>query len=211
MDLAKMGYKLALEEGVGALPSIKSQISHPEAPAIPKEGWALRAAKKYYRFSDKQKAYLMAKFRIGQTTGRKLDAEIVAREMRRARGTDGVRLFQASEFLHASQVASFFSRQSAAVRQKDPDELDLQASQEEINFRQAREAVEVIQLKHPLVYDQYDLCTMAQDDTLKNLKLPMLQRVCEDLGLDVPLPPMRRKAPYLALIKDITDKCTCQK
>lgn len=138
MDLAKMGYKLALEEGVGALPSIKSQISHPEAPAIPKEGWALRAAKKYYRFSDKQKAYLMAIFLIGQTTGRKLDAEIVAREMRRARGTDGVRLFQASEFLHASQVASFFSRQSAAVRQKDPDELDLQASQEEINLGRQR-------------------------------------------------------------------------
>ena len=65
----------------------------------------------------------MAKFHIGQTKGRKVDAEVVARAMRRARGTDGVRLFQASEFLSSSQVASFSSRQSAAVLQSDPDDI----------------------------------------------------------------------------------------
>ena len=123
MDLAKMGYKTCLEEGVGVLPAIQAPIRHQEASLIPKEGWAIRAAKKSYRFSDKQKSYLMAKFHIGQTTGRKVDAEVVAREMRRARGTDGVRLFQASEFLSSSQVVSFFSRQSAAVLQSDPDDI----------------------------------------------------------------------------------------
>ena len=123
MDLAKMGYKTCLEEGVGVLPAIQAPISHQEASLIPKEGWAIRAAKKSYRFSDKQKSYLMAKFHIGQTTGRKVDTEVVAREIRRARGTDGVRLFQASEFLSSSQVASFSSRQSAAVLQSDPDDI----------------------------------------------------------------------------------------
>ena len=105
--------------------------------------------------------------------------------MRRARVTDSVRLFQASEFLAASQVASSFSHQSAAVRQRDPDEMDVQALQEEINFSQAKEAVK----KNPapaLVYDQHDVCAMARDDTLKLLKLPMLQRVCKGLGLDLP-------------------------
>lgn len=208
MDLAKMGYKSRLEQGVGALPTLEATIRHQEDHVVLKEGWALRAAKKAYRFSDKQKSYLQAKFRIGQATGRKLDAEIVAREMRRARGPDGKRLFQASEFLAASQVASFFSRQSAAVRQSVPDEMDIQASEEEINFGQAKEAVEAIQLQHPLVYDQYDLCVMAMGGTLKNLKLSMLQRVCEDLGLDIPLTPIRRKAPYSALL---TNKCTCRK
>ena len=210
MDLAKMGYKTCLEEGVGVLPAIQAPISHQEASLIPKEGWAIRAAKKSYRFSDKQKSYLMAKFHIGQTTGRKVDAEVVAREMRRARGTDGVRLFQASEFLSSSQVASFFSRQSAAVRQSDPDEMDVQAALEETNFSQAKETVETVQLQHPLVYDHYDLCAMALCNTLKQLKLPMLQRVCEDLGLDVPLPPVRKKAPYLALLEDITSKCSSE-
>ena len=153
---------------------------------------------------------LKAKFHIGQTTGRKLDAEMVAREMRRARGPDDKRLFQASEFLAASQVASF-SRQNAAARQRDPDEIDIQTSEEEINFSRAKEAVETIQLQHPLVYDQYDLCAMAMEGTLKNLKVLMLQRVCEDLGLDIPVPPIRRKAPYLALLEEITNKCTCRK
>ena len=122
---------------------------------------------------------------------------MVAREMRRARGPDGKLLFQASEFLAASQAASFFSRQNAAVRQQDPDNMDIQASEEEINFSQAKEAVETIQLQHPLVYDQYDLCAMAMEGTLKNLKLPMLQRVCEDLELDFSLPPICTKGSIL--------------
>ena len=174
-------------------------------------GLGSQGSQKSYRFSDKQKSYLKAKFLIGQTTGRKLDAEMVAREMRRARGPDGNCLFQTSEFLAASQVASFFSRQSAALCRSDPDETDIQACEEEIKFTQAKEAVETIQLQHPLVYDQYDLSAMAMEGNLQNLKLPMLQRVCEDLGLDVPHPPIQRKAPYLVLLEDITNKCTCRK
>ena len=38
----------------------------------------------------------------------KLDAAAVARGMRRARGADGERLFEPSDFLTAQQVASFF-------------------------------------------------------------------------------------------------------
>ena len=51
---------------------------------------------------------------------------------------------------------------------------------------------------------------MAKGNTLKTLKLPMLQPVCEGLGLDVPQPPMRRRAPYMELLKDITQNCSCQ-
>ena len=132
--------------------------------------------------------------------------------MRRARGADGVRLFESSEFLTSLQIASFFSRQSATLRQKDPaDEADIRASQEEANFSAAKEVVETIQLNHPLVYDQYNLCEMALSGNLKVLKLPMLQRLCEDLCLDAPVPPVRKKAPYLALLEEITEKCTCRK
>ena len=89
--------------------------------------------------------------------------------------------------------------------------MDVQAALEETNFSQAKETVETVQLQHPLVYDHYDLCAMALCNTLKQLKLLMLQRVCEDLGLDVPLPPVRKKAPYLALLEEITSKCSCRK
>ena len=63
------------------------------------EGWVLKCTKKAYRSNEKQKAYLDAKFAIGQaTTGKKLDGDIVVCEMRRALGPDGVCLFKVSEF-----------------------------------------------------------------------------------------------------------------
>ena len=153
----------------------------------------------------------MAKFRIGQTTGRKLDAEVVAREMRRARGADCLRLFQSSELLTASQIASYFLHLNAAARQQDMNELDIQASEEETNFTGARDvATTASQIQHPIMYDQFHLCSMVKGDTLKMLKLLMLLRVCKGLDLDVPQPPVRRRAPYMELLKDITQNCSCQ-
>ena len=70
------------------------------------EGWVLKCTKKAYRFNEKQKAYLDAKFAIGQATGKKLDGDIVAREMRRALGPDGVCLFKVSEFHSKSRPTS---------------------------------------------------------------------------------------------------------
>ena len=50
------------------------------------EGWVFKCTKKAYHFNEKQKAYLEAKFAIGQTTGKKLDGDILSREMRHALG-----------------------------------------------------------------------------------------------------------------------------
>ena len=70
IDLTKMGYKSALEESVGVLLTLKTVTLSQDYPiAAAKEGWALRAVKKVYRFSDKQKSHLLAKFCIDQTTG----------------------------------------------------------------------------------------------------------------------------------------------
>jgi len=140
----------------------------------------------------------MAKYCVGQTTGRKLDAEMVAREMCRARDPYNIRLFQVLVFL--SQID--------ALRQSDPDEMHVQASEEESNFSQV---VEIVQLQHPLVYDQQDPCALAMEGGLKNLKLPMLWCRCEDMGLDIPLPFVCGVAPYSALVKYFTNNCTCRK
>ena len=59
MDLAKMRYKTHLEECVGILPSLKAPVGQQEGYFVPNEGWALRAAKRGYRFSEKQKSYLL--------------------------------------------------------------------------------------------------------------------------------------------------------
>ena len=64
-----------------------------------KEGWVLKPSKKGYLFNQNQRDYLNDKFTIGQTSGRKLDSDIVLCETRSARGPDDVRLFKVSEFL----------------------------------------------------------------------------------------------------------------
>ena len=67
------------------MPTLKSRepLDFEEVVSTVQEGWALKETKKAYRFNDTQKSYLEAKFNIGQTTGRKLDAETIAREVRR--------------------------------------------------------------------------------------------------------------------------------
>ena len=157
MDLAKIGYKSYLEEGVGKLPSLQAPVQQEDSRVSLREGWALRVVRKAYRFSEKQKSYLLSKFRMGQTTGHKLGAEVVPRKMPSAQGTNGAQLFQSLEFLTTIQITSFFSRQSALVRQRDPDEADIRAAQLESNFSEAKETVTSIQLDHPLIYNQYEI------------------------------------------------------
>ena len=70
------------------------------------EGWVLKCTKKAHRFNAKQKAYFDAKFAIGQAIGKKLDGDIVVREMRRALWLDDVCLFKVSEFHSKSRPTS---------------------------------------------------------------------------------------------------------
>ena len=73
-------------------------------------------------------------------------AEAVAKKMRRTRGSNGERLFTASEFLTAQQVASFFSRMAAKIKQQTtPEETlsdqDILAMEDEQNFCSAKDFV----------------------------------------------------------------------
>ena len=211
MDLAKLGYQQVLEEGVGVVPTLRtSSVASKQSRERLAEGWALRPAKKAYRFSEKQKAYLTAKFTIGQSTGRKVDASLVARDMRRAHSSNGERLFKSTEFLTSQQISSYFSRLSATTRQQT-HEVDITAIEEEINFSAARDkAMATVTLQHPILFDQYNICAMAEEDTLKSLKVSLLQVICQGLNLDIPNPPIRRKAPYLKLLKEAISDCSCQ-
>ena len=131
LDKAKLKYAAKLEEGTSSVPTIpliSETCSRTAACVTPPEGFALKQVKKAYRFNEKQREYLTARFNIGQESGRKLDANIVASEMRRAKGPNGERMFTVSEFLTAQQVASFFSRMAAKVRQQTTSKLKLQLS-----------------------------------------------------------------------------------
>ena len=58
--------------------------------------------------------------------------------MRRAQGLDDARLFNVAEFLSPLPISSYFSRLAAKVQKQLPDDCDVQASEEEINFTMAR-------------------------------------------------------------------------
>ena len=80
------------------------------------KGWVLKPSKKAYLFNQNQRDYLNVKFTIGQTSGRKLDGDIVLCETRCARGPDGVRLFKVSEFLTPQQCTLYFAHLAVKVQ-----------------------------------------------------------------------------------------------
>ena len=217
LDCAKTEYATRLLEGVGKIPTLPNTSGTSASTCTERlqEGWALKQMKKPYRFSDKQKSYLVEKFNIGQGTGRKVDPEVVAKEMRREKDENGVRLFTISEFLTPLQVSSFFSRLAAKVQQQtggEPvlEEEDITAANEEENFVTARQSILAsLNLFHPIVCGQNNLCELVRRNTLSKLKLDELQCCCAGLGLPVPVPPVRRKAPYVNLLKELVKECTC--
>lgn len=132
-ELKKTKYSSLLLEGKAAMTAMLSTSSSATDSPVPHEGWALKNTKKAYRFKEKQRSYYEAKFNISQTTGRKLDPEIVAKEKRHALDLGRKRLFEASEFLSVQQITSFFSRLSAKTRQQVVTiEQDICAVQEEM-------------------------------------------------------------------------------
>jgi hypothetical protein len=82
-------------------------------------GWALKAGKQAKRFSEKQKMYLDQKVNIQQETEHKLDGVTVPQDMRYAKDDNGYRLFDASEFLTALQISSYFSRMASKIKESD--------------------------------------------------------------------------------------------
>ena len=220
LDKVKVKYAARLEEGSSAVPTIPlppETCPHSTGYVTPPEGFALKQVKKAYRFNEKQREYPTARFTIGQESGKKVDAEMVATEMRRAKGSNGEHLFSVSEFLKTQQVASFFSRMAAKVKQQTAPctqavtEQDLVATEEEFNLSNAKESIfDQLNVTHPIHYQQFNICSMVENNTLKNLKLAILKLLCESFNLA--LPPgvdHRKKTSYVALLEDLVRCCSC--
>ena len=92
-----------------------------------------------------------------------------------------------------TEDVSYFSRHASKVRHQMLDDSDVKASEEETKFSRLREPVNSIVVQHSITYDHYDICAMVQKGSLKQLKLGMLQNICEELELDVPPRLVRRK------------------
>ena len=127
--------------------------------------------------------------------------------MRHALGSDRRQLFKPSEFLTVQQITSYFSRLSAKVHQQVVStEEDICAAVEEANFHKAREDILLaMNLEHPIVFDQYNICDLVRHNWLKNLKLGLLQK----FTLQGSITDCSRKASYIDALANLVSGCSC--
>ena len=69
-----------------------------------------------------------------------------------------------------------------------------------------------VQLEHPIVYDTYNVCSMVILNKLsKQLSVSVLRTMCEYFDLPVNQIKVHRKEPYVTLIKELVQFCSCHK
>ena len=212
LDLAQTEYAFLLREGVASMQTLLLSTSTlATISSTAPEGWALKESKKAYRFDEKQKSYLEAKFTLPQETGRKLHSDNVAKEMRRALDSDGKRLFKPMEFLTEQRITSIFGRLAAKVRQQlFATDDDICVAEKEVNFRKAREEILAdINLEHPIVFDQYNICALVRDNSSTKFKLGLLQILCEKFNLKASITDRRKKSSYVGALIGFVNGCLC--
>ena len=176
-------------------------------------GWALRStqAGTRTRFSDKQREYLTSKFQIGEVTGRKFDPAAVAKSMMTAKNANGERLFSSSEFLTSQQISGVFSRLASkkklAGQDHDDHDLDDERSQEnEAVFAGLKDKVmDEVMIRHPIYYDNHNICKLAATDKLSKFSVGMLNDICEYFGIATQDFGRGRKAPYITKLVEFVN------
>jgi hypothetical protein len=118
-------------------------------------------------------------------------------------------MFTVSEYLTGQQIKSFFSRQAAKQNLAD---VDILAAQEETNFSNTQQAILAsFQIEHPIMFEQYNLFAMEKMDSFNKLKLTVLKSLCNNFELNVEnVKDSRKKAPYIALLKELVASCQCR-
>ena len=164
------------------------------------KGWALKTIKRAERIQGKVKIYLTEKFNEGVRTSNKPDPALVAHEMRHEKDSSQNFEFLPSEWRSQRQVANFFGRLSSLQRHTElitpsgVSELDEDMWEEENNRREVRRAVyDVLDIGHPLIYQDQDLCSLAKKHKLSKFKLKELEEICSEFEVEL----VRTKLSYL--------------
>ena len=210
-DLAKTKYLARLVEGASvAISAALGQLENTsESTEILSEGWALKT-RKATRFSETQRRYLEEIFNLGQTTRKKQDPSTVAQDMRFAKNMDGSKLFQSDEYLSPQQVQSYFSR--IAAKSRDTSELDVAATQDQQMMDATRQVVlDQVQLLHPIVFDNLNICAMHRGNRFKQLSVSMLSTICDYFDIPTEGCNQKRKADYIAALNKLVLACECCK
>ena len=132
-------------------------------------GWALAKTRSGpSQFSEKdERLFDKKKFDLGERTGQKADAQQVAMGMRSARTLDNQRIFCRHGWPTKAQVQGFFSRLASARRKQgysgdntSKDDTN-QGEEDEERCKDVEEVMENLGLKHPIVFDLYNLVSIS--------------------------------------------------
>ena len=204
-------------EGSTSGSSIRSSEETADTPPSDlSQGWALSKPRVSTRFSPKVKAYLNAKFELGEKTGLKADPNQVSADMRNTRDEENNRRFSREEWLSKNQIKSYFSRLASAKRKgqqtddvDDREELEDILGEEEENSRQLliNNIIEKIGLRHPICYDVYDLCEFCKGSKLSKFNVVMLKAILKNF--DISFKSKDRKNDLVEHLTAFVQKCPC--
>lgn len=209
LDKAKILYHLKVSVGLGGHPFTSGIAQSKPATEVIPQGWALKTSRKSKRFNDNQKEYLNDKFQIGQETGIKADPTEVSQDMRHAKMENGERRFTVDEFMTPQQIKSYFSRRAAKLKNIPESTSGSQDEdvQEELTYSSIRnQIIEQCHVIHPITYDNYNICQLYSDGKLTRLSVALLRYICTYFFTSLP---DRRKAPYISLIAELVQSCSC--
>ena len=113
LDKAVLNYAAKIEQRVEPLPNLKPAHTSGLKTGL-SMGWALKITSPRKRLSQRQKDYLSARFKLGESTGKKENATFVAKAMVKAKDEDGNRFFM----LTNSSLINKFLASSAALQPK---------------------------------------------------------------------------------------------
>ena len=177
-------------------------------------GWALKPTRaRRARFTPAQKAYLNAKFKLGEESGKKADPASVARSMMCAKDNSDNRLFCSDDFLTSNQIASFFSRLAAqkTVDLGDAAIEDVEAAAHEQDIEElVSDAARELRPKYPIVYETYNLCELLAQKKMETFSISTLNDMCLNFGIDTSTVKTRRKKPYIDKLLILYQECACQ-
>ena len=153
-------------------------------------------------------------------TGNKEDPVKVANEMRSLRNSSGKLRFAPEEWRTSKQISGYFSRLAAAQRQKkavgqlldEAENIDLQAWYNEQELRELQGSVyEQVDLRHPIIYDGQDICSVAKQGELPaKFKVDQPKEICDTFGLVIEGPTGSKKS-YITPIEALVTTCSCSK
>ena len=150
---------------------------------------------------------------LGEQTGKKTDPAAVARSMMCAKDSNGSRLFTSEDYLTANQIAGFFSRLASKKnlpeeeQQPDIEVAAYEASRNEL----VKEIAHELAPKHPIVYDNYNLCELSLQKKLSDFSITMLKDICIFFEIGISDVTVRRKKPYINKLQSLCQSSECQK